>query len=178
MRKQQTANTPTHAHPPTHCLHRWTWRSPFLLRQFGRWDDGYTLTVNLRNYVLFMAAQTWSRLECLFNDWPASLLRNTVASRAALHTTHTCCLDSWFSEPLRAAFTLEDLEGPEQQQLLRTLSRHMCTTNMGLEALIAETRQSVTYSKAKPSLESLHYLGTLTQLYKNFVGAGCSAGSM
>eukprot|EP00972_Heterocapsa_arctica_P091729 13526932-Heterocapsa_arctica.AAC.1 len=45
---------------------------------------------------------------------------------------------------------------------------------MKLEALIAEHRQAVPYSKAKPSVESLAYLGLLGQLFKQFMSAGGS----
>eukprot|EP00972_Heterocapsa_arctica_P075610 11153993-Heterocapsa_arctica.AAC.1 len=45
---------------------------------------------------------------------------------------------------------------------------------MKLEALIAEHRQAVPYSKAKPSVESLAYLGLLGQLFKQFISAGGS----
>ena len=40
--------------------------------------------------------------------------------------------------------------------------------NMDTEALLAELRGSIPYSKQKPSVESLGYAGLLTQLHKQF----------
>jgi hypothetical protein len=62
-----------------------------------------------------------------------------------------CCIDAWCGEPLRAA----DIPEEDLASLLMTISRICPRTNMGLERLINEVRQSVPYSKAKPGLESL-----------------------
>jgi hypothetical protein len=81
---------------------------------------------------------------------------------------HDCCMDSWCGEPLRAA----DIPAEDLASLLMTISRICPRTNMGLERLINEVRQSVPYSKAKPGVESLGYLGILTQLFKAHLQTG------
>jgi hypothetical protein len=84
-----------------------------------------------------------------------------------------CCVDEWFCEPLLLAFPgVADLMSAEVQQLLRSISRHACTTNMKLECLLAETRQSVPYSKHKPTVEALSYHGVVGQAMKSFLQAG------
>lgn len=86
----------------------------------------------------------------------------------AFYEEASCCLDSWFSQWLRASLSSpSDLDSAEHQLLLATLAEHSPLTNMPLEGLLAQIRQSAPYAKAKPSLEKLAGLGLLTQLKKD-----------
>ena len=76
-----------------------------------------------------------------------------------------CCLDSDFSVPLRRTYPDLDADNvpAAYNELIRALSTHLRCTNMALECLLSEIRQSIPYSKAKPLLEQLNYSGLLTQ---------------
>jgi hypothetical protein len=123
-----------------------------------------------------ISSQVWARFEILLENPPFSAL---YAARE-LYDLPMCCVDESFTEPIRHQFlTFLDFErGVDDSGLLLHLRRRLLATNMSLEGMIAEVKQSVPYSKCKPYIESLSYLGMLTELHKRFAGAGRTMGAL
>ena len=112
-----------------------------------------------------LSGVVWSRVELAFSRWPLKLLRRTDEVFREFLEELPCCIDCGFSEPLRAVYSsMEALRSPACACLLQAMSRHAATTNMGLERRIAQTRQSVPYSKHHPSAESIYYHDILSQV--------------
>ncbi len=151
--------------------------APQVLAMLRYGNEGQFL-LRLRAAVLGLAAAVWARLEITFASWPWRVLRclahehdlhqnmqDSVAECAALWQEDACCLDEWWSTPLRAV-----LQGPQElleerwQSLLRALARHGQTTNMLVEGLLAQVKAATPVSRGRPNAERQAHLGLLTQV--------------
>jgi hypothetical protein len=86
-----------------------------------------------------------------------------------------CCLDSWFSEPLRAKSTgPEDLRSSEMMLLRQRLAYDLApATNMMLEGFLSEIKASIPKSgKRAPNAEKVAWLSHLSLLMKQHIAAG------
>ena len=128
-----------------------------------------------------VASQVWARCEVRFQSWPYRLLAWPMLDKAGrdqlqevFWNADACCLDSWFSSPLRSAMTSADQFGnPEFISLLETLVQRVRTTNMALEGFLNEIKNSAPAGRGqKPSMERLSYLGFLKTLMKQHLKAG------
>eukprot|EP00972_Heterocapsa_arctica_P023470 3457372-Heterocapsa_arctica.AAC.1 len=57
----------------------------------------------MQQAILNVSGQLWARVDLLLNNWPWRLLRNDSTTVEAFYAEDGCCLDEWFSEPLRLA---------------------------------------------------------------------------
>ncbi len=59
-----------------------------------------------------------------YKNWPWRLLRPGLVDSVNFMQAHPCCLDSWFSEPLRSTLSAAaDLETAECKALFKNLGR-------------------------------------------------------
>lgn len=88
--------------------------------------------------------------------------------------TPQCCLDSWFSEFLRASVgTVEDLVQPEMRLLFQRVGYQFAkTTNMHLEGLLSEIKSAVPVGKRAANAEKEAFLSHLKMLTKSHVQRG------
>ena len=140
-----------------------------------------TLVNDARKAATTLASQVWARCEVRFQSWPYRLLAWPMLDKAGrdqlqevFWNADACCLDSWFSSPLRSAMTSADQFGnPEFISLLETLVQRVRTTNMALEGFLNEIKNSAPAGRGqKPSMERLSYLGFLKTLMKQHLKAG------
>ncbi len=97
-------------------------------------------------------------------DLLMSLIEPTDAVFLELLDSPPCCIDADFTVPFLAAFpTLEKLKSAECLHLLQVLRKHAAVTNMKLERLIAEIRQSLPASKHRHSVEAVTFAGILSE---------------
>ena len=112
------------------------------------------------------------RLENLFLAYPWCLLGARHASEDSrqqmfqeFYDLHPCCLDEQFGQWFRATLhRAEDLDSHLHRMLFTTLARHLRATNMHIEGLLNQIRQSAPQGKKKVSPEKYHHLGLLSQL--------------
>ena len=122
------------------------------------------------------------RLATLQEGWPWRLLAAVQPNGQAVDqlvlqdflNEDGCCLDEWFSEPLRRACpTLETLRAPHICAMLRALLQHCVTTNMQLENRLAQIKSSCPRSKGGfPNIENLAYTSSLSQLFHDHLERG------
>ena len=135
----------------------------------------------MRLYFKTKLKQIWARLEQLTMSYPFKLFSSAdpLLGRCALNVLQDflnedgCCLDEWFSEPLRIACpTLERLRKLDIRELLAQISRKCPSTNMSLEGLLALIKSSWRGGHHKPFVETAGHLGMLTQLLQAHMKSG------
>ena len=98
-----------------------------------------------------------------------------ASSRArAFFSLPCCCLDSWFSEPLRAKLTCyEDLSTVDMRLMFQRVAYHYYkTTNMHLEQLLSEIKTAVPLGKKSANAEKEAFLAHLKMIIKHHVRIG------
>jgi hypothetical protein len=120
-----------------------------------------------------LAAGTWCRLELRYHNWPFLLLSCEDGVEDEFFAANLCCLDSWFSEPVRAKTTnAADLRQVDMKQLRDTLAKECATsTNMMLEGILAEFKAAVKSTRAQ-NAEKTAFLSHLSQLLKQHFRLG------
>jgi hypothetical protein len=145
-------------------------------------DEGIEPIGFCRAKTIGLAAAVWCRLELRFHSWPWRLLSLPLLSSEGQDdicrdflALPQCCLDSWWSRPMRAQLnSLADMKGVEFMTTITTLSRKLKATNMSLESDLSEVRSSVPVGRGCPNAEKLAYLAHLGALMKDHVADGCS----
>ena len=137
----------------------------------------------LRNAALGLSASVWL-LQVRYSNWPWRLLSGhhmTDPIKKELvfepfERENACCLDEWFSTPLRAAFPSARMyaHDPQVKQLLVTLARRLKSTNMLLEGLISEVKASAPHGDRAGSVraERLALVGCLRLFMNDFLRRG------
>lgn len=113
---------------------------------------------------IYICRRVHVNAQVTMDSWPWKLHSKDPDALRDFYAAHSCCIDAWFGEVIREAYpTQVGAMVPDFAEMQRIIARHLPMCNMGLEALIALVRQAVPYSKAKPSIEALAYLGMLQQ---------------
>jgi hypothetical protein len=138
----------------------------------------------VRGIVLRLAAMVWGRMEVKVQNFPWKLIATPSMTRArrqqvfhVFFDAPPCELDELLSEWLRAGLQdAGDLDGLSYRLLFVALGRFKTGTNMLLEGLLNQIRQSVMQSKKKPTPEKICHLGLLTQLMRRHCDLGSPNG--
>ena len=162
----------------------------FKLRQYlaagmeivsSRGGSTFDYIESVRNDAVHLSATVWL-LHLRFKNWPWKLLSGHLMNEEEKRELYeefanapACCLDEWWSTPLRAAYpdAKSYLDDPQLRQLLVTLASHLKGTNMLLEGLISEVRSaSPGGHNFKVQAERLQHVGCLQLFLKDHLKAG------
>ena len=169
--------------PPDHPKHndRTLWPCDMLCHHFGFSDK---LADNMTHTVVSIASQVWSRLHCLSEVWDFRILM--LGSRSgdgplveqemdlliSLLAEDECCLGPWFTEWLQKLGGTY-LQGPEMRLLFSELRRKLKATNMGIERLLKEIKESFPSFNSGPAFaETTSIMASLQQLWQRHVASG------
>ncbi len=120
-----------------------------------------------------IGCQVYARMTLRFLNWPWRLLGDEPNRYSAFCAEARCCLDEWWSEPLRQVLrNPEDFTSPAMEQMLAALRRRVKGTNMGLERLLAEIKSAAPRVKRPPHMERVAYLGQLKMLLSLHLSLG------
>ena len=89
-------------------IHHFSWYTPALV------DDGLA---ELARAAAMISSCVWARMEVPLASWPWRMLSSASSNLHELWSEHGCCLDSWFSEPLRRAFPSQESLAESREDL-------------------------------------------------------------
>ena len=169
--------------PADHPRHtkRTSWQLDTLMEHIGFSDERADMVL-LQSVSL--ASQVWACMEILAASWPWRLFLSGVVlpdmpeehfqrELEYFFSEDGCCVDAWVGEWLRQAVTLDELKTEVDWRALVThIAKRLKTTNMQLERVLKELKESFPRLHGPVHAETMIHMGALGQLWQHHMRSG------